>query len=114
MTIISAFIILVVLLGHAGGELALKRAMDTSNTVGFRSQRFLIPFVAGIFLMTLQFFLGIGLLQHYDLSFIYPFQGLGVIVVTISAAVLLKEKLNLQLIIGSLMISGGIVLVSLS
>ena len=114
MTIVSAIIILVVLLGHAGGELALKKAMDSSNTVGFRAPKFLIPFAAGIALMAIQFFLGLGLLQIYDLSFIYPFQGLGVMLVTIAAVVLLRERLTLQLAIGSMLISAGIVLVSLS
>jgi uncharacterized membrane protein len=72
------------------------------------------PFTAGIVLMTVQFFLGLGLLQRYDLSFIYPFQGLNVILITIAAAVLLREKLTLQLVIGSVLISAGIVLVSFS
>ena len=114
MTLVSAVIILIMLIGHVGGELALKKAMESSNTIGFRAPRFLIPFAAGIFLMTVQFFLGIGLLQRYDLSFIYPFQGLGVIIVTFAAAMLLREKLTLQLIIGSALISVGIVLVSFS
>ena len=114
MTLISAFIILVMLTGQVGGELALKKAMESSNAIGFRSPRFLIPFAVGIFLMTVQFFLGIGLLQRYDLSFIYPFQGLGVIIVTFAAAILLHEKLTLQLTIGSALISLGIVLVSFS
>ena len=114
MTLVSAFLILVVLLSHVGGELALKKAMATSNTVGFRATKFLIPFATGILLMTVQFFLGLGLLQRYDLSFIYPFQGLGVIIVAFAAALLLREKLTLQLVIGSALISAGIILVSLS
>jgi uncharacterized membrane protein len=114
MTPISFVIILIALTGHAAGELFLKRAMDMSNAVGFRSRKFVAPFTAGIVLMTVQFFLGLGLLQRYDLSFIYPFQGLNVILITIAAAVLLREKLTLQLVIGSALISAGIVLVSFS
>jgi uncharacterized membrane protein len=64
--------------------------------------------------MTLKFFLNLGLLQLYDLSFIYPFQGLSVIMIAVAAAVLLREKLTLQLTVGSLLISAGIGLVSLS
>ena len=64
--------------------------------------------------MTVKFFLNLGLLQRYDLSFIYPFQGLSVIIITFAAAVLLREKLTLQLTIGSALISAGIVLVSIS
>jgi multidrug transporter EmrE-like cation transporter len=114
MTLISFIIVLIAITGHAAGEIALKKAMETSNTAGFRSRKFMAPFVAGIFFMTVQFFLGIGLLQKYDLSFIYPFQGLNVIMIAVAAAILLREKLNLQLIVGSILISAGIVLVSIS
>jgi uncharacterized membrane protein len=54
------------------------------------------------------------LLQRFDLSYLYPFQGLSVIIITVMAAVMLKERLTLQLTIGALLISAGIVLVSLS
>jgi EamA-like transporter family. len=64
--------------------------------------------------MTISFFLTLGLLQRFDLSYLYPFQGLSVIFITLTAAVVLKEKLNLRLTIGALLISVGIVLVSLS
>ncbi|MEY2562906.1 MAG: hypothetical protein QOH88_1099 [Verrucomicrobiota bacterium] len=114
MTAISFAIVLIALIGHVAGELVLKKAMDASNSAGFRSRRFVVPFSAGILLMTVQFFLGLGLLQRYDLSFIYPFQGLSVILITIAAAVLLREKLTLQLILGSALISVGVVLVSTS
>jgi len=56
----------------------------------------------------------LGLLQRFDLSYLYPFQGLSVIIISLMAAVMLKEKLTLQLTIGALLISAGIVLVSLS
>ena len=64
--------------------------------------------------MTISFFLTLGLLQHFDLSYLYPFQGLSVIFISVAAAVVLREKLTLQLTIGALLISAGIVLVSLS
>src|SRR5947199_177478 len=64
--------------------------------------------------LTIAFFLTLGLLQRFDLSYLYPFQGLSVIFITVTAAVVLKEKLNLQLTIGALLISAVIVLVSLS
>jgi uncharacterized membrane protein len=114
MTAISFAIVLIALIGHVAGELVLKKAMDASNAAGFRSRKFLGPFIAGIVLMTVQFFLGLGLLQRYDLSFIYPFQGLSVILITVAAAIWLREKITLQLAVGSALISAGIVLVSIS
>jgi len=64
--------------------------------------------------MAISFFLTLGLLQHFDLSYLYPFQGLSIIMITLLAAIVLKEKLTLQLAIGALLISAGVALVSLS
>ena len=83
-------------------------------TSGLRNSRFISLLLSASCLMTISFFLTLGLLQRFDLSYLYPFQGLSVIMITLMAAVVLKEKLTLQLMIGSLLISAGIVLVSMS
>ena len=114
MTAISLVLVLTALLAFVAGQLLLKKAMDAANLSGFKAGKFLWPFAAGIFLLTVQFFLNLGLLQRYDLSFIYPFQGLSVIIISFAAAIVLREKLTLQLTIGSALISAGIVLVSMS
>jgi drug/metabolite transporter (DMT)-like permease len=64
--------------------------------------------------MTVSFFLTLGLLQRFDLSFVYPFQGLSVIIISVAATFLLKEKLSFQLLFGAFLISLGVVFVSLS
>jgi uncharacterized membrane protein len=112
MTPISLVLVFTALLAFVAGQLLLKKAMDAANLSGFKSWKFLAPFAIGIFLLTVQFFLNLGLLQRYDLSFIYPFQGLSVIIISIAAAIVLREKLTLQLVAGSVLISIGIVLVS--
>lgn len=114
MTPISLVLVLAALIAFVAGQLLLKKAMDAANLSGFKSMKFLAPFAAGIFLLGVQFFLNLGLLQKYDLSFIYPFQGLSVIIISIAAAIVLREKLTLQLVAGSVLISAGIVLVSLT
>ena len=114
MTALSLVLVLTALVAFVAGQLFLKKAMDAANLAGFKSGKFLWPFAAGIFLLTVQFFLNLGLLQRYDLSFIYPFQGLSVIIISIAAAIVLREELTLQLVAGSLLISLGIVLVSLT
>jgi len=88
--------------------------MENTQKSGFRNLRFISRVAGGIALMTISFFLTLGLLQRFDLSYLYPFQGLSVIIISLMAAVMLKEKLTLQLTIGALLISAGIVLVSLS
>lgn len=114
MTSVSFLIVLIALTSAVAGQVILKRAMEVFNATGFRSREFVRLIFGGILLMTVQFFLNLGLLQRYDLSFIYPFQGLSVIIITFAAAIFLREQATLQLTIGSALISAGIVLVSLS
>ena len=114
MTLSSLILILLALLTFVGGQLILKRAMESTVAHGLRQSRFIALLGCGIFLMTISFFLTLGLLQRFDLSYLYPFQGLSVIIISVMAAVMLKEKLTLKLIIGALLITAGVVLVSLS
>jgi drug/metabolite transporter (DMT)-like permease len=110
-----AFLLIVIsLVTFVAAQLILKRAMEFSATNGMRNSYFMARVVIGVFLMTVSFFLTLGLLQRFDLSYLYPFQGLSVIFITILAAVVLKEKLSARLIIGALMITAGILLVSMT
>jgi uncharacterized membrane protein len=114
VSFLAFFFIVVSLLSFVVAQLILKRAMVATITTGFRNVRFVWKVTTGVVLMTISFFLTLGLLQRFDLSYLYPFQGLSVIFITLMAAVVLKEKLNLRLAVGALLISVGIVLVSLS
>ena len=114
MSILAFFFIVVSLLSFVAAQLVLKRAMEVSATSGLRNSRFLSLIAIGTALMTVSFFLTLGLLQRFDLSYLYPFQGLSVIFVALMAAAVLKEKLSLRLIVGAVLISAGIVLVSMS
>jgi uncharacterized membrane protein len=114
MSFLAFFFIVVSLISFVAAQLILKRAMEATTRTGFRNAQYVSKVTGGIILMTISFFLTLGLLQRFDLSYLYPFQGLSVIFITLMAAVVLKEKLNLRLTIGALLISAGIVLVSLS
>jgi uncharacterized membrane protein len=114
MNFLAFTFILTSLVTFVAGQLFLKRAMESTGATGSRHPRFGSLLAAGIFLMTISFFLTLGLLQRFDLSYLYPFQGLSVIIISIAAAIVLRERLTLQLTIGAALISIGIVLVSLS
>jgi uncharacterized membrane protein len=114
VSFLAFFFIVVSLVSFIAAQLILKRAMEATARTGFRNAQFVSKVTGGIILMTISFFLTLGLLQRFDLSYLYPFQGLSVIFITLMAAAVLKEKLNLRLTIGALLISAGIVLVSLS
>jgi uncharacterized membrane protein len=109
---LPVILVLCAMVAFVTGQLLFKHAMQTSHR-GFNRDfaKFLVP---GIASMTISFFLTMGLLQRFDLSWVYPFQGLSVIIVSVLGGLVLKEKLNLQLILGALLITVGVVLVSLS
>jgi len=104
----------VALIAFVAGQLCLKRGMESSAAKGFHDRKVLAFLGCGIFSMTINFLITLGLLAHLDLSFVYPFQGLSVIIISLAAAVVLREKLNLRLTLGALLISVGVVLVSMS
>ena len=114
MTFLAFFLIVVSLLTFVVAQLVLKRAMEISRRTSLRNPRVIRLVTVGVVLMTISFFITLGLLQRFDLSYLYPFQGLSVIIITVMAAVILKEKVTLQLTIGTILIAAGIVLVSMS
>ena len=110
MTPISALLIFAALILFVVAQLFLKHAME--NVLG--STRFMKFFAVGLGAMTASFFITLGLFQHFDLSYLYPFQGLSVVIISILAAAILREKLTPRLFFGAALISAGVVLVSLS
>jgi len=110
VTLFSALLIFVALILFVGAQLFLKHAMESD----FRSARFTKCFAIGLSTMTASFFITLGLLQHFDLSYLYPFQGLSVVIISLLAAAILREKLTPRLFFGAALISAGVVLVSFS
>ena len=114
MTPFVLLLILASLIAFVAGQLLLTRAMQSTVGRGFRQRTFMFFIVAGTGTMALSYFINLGLLQRLDLSYLYPFQGMSVIFIAFAAAVFLREKLTTPLIIGSLLITAGVVLVSFS
>lgn len=114
MTLFAAFLILTTVSCFVAGQILLKHAMDLSSKgSASRSQTFLV-FAAAIAAFAINFFLNIGLLQRFDLSYFFPFQGMSVILISFAGSLFLKEKLTLRLTIGSIVIALGVALVSIS
>jgi len=110
VTVTSAVLIFFALVLFVAGQLLLKHAMEST----LYSTRFTKFFATGLTAMTISFFITLGLLQQFDLSYLYPFQGLSVVIISILAAAILREKLTPRLFFGAALISAGVVLVSLS
>ena len=107
-------LILVSLVAFVAGQVLLKHAMEATHAYGYRSPRFVGNLFAGTGALAIYFLLTLGLLQRFDLSFLYPFQGLSVIFITGAAALFLRERLNARLIVGALLVTAGVALVAQS
>src|SRR5207237_9838969 len=92
VSFLAFFFIVVSLLSFVAAQLILKRAMEATTTTGFRNPEFVSTVTGVILLMTISFFLSLGLLQRFDLSYLYPFLGLSVIFILMMAAVALPDK----------------------
>jgi drug/metabolite transporter (DMT)-like permease len=113
----TAFFILLSLLTFVAGQLLLKLAMNKFGEFEKgdpRRKQAVAIFAGSIFSMTISFFVSLGLLQKLDLSYLFPFQDLSVILVAFCSAYFLKERLSLTLVIGVLLITAGVILVSSS
>lgn len=115
MSATSLLLILLWLGSYIAGQLLLKHAMDETNgtQANSRSSAKRLLF-GGIAAMAVSFFLNVGLLQHFELSYLYPFNGLSVIFITLFAAAVLKERLSFRLVAGAVLISAGVALVSVT
>lgn len=68
--------------------------------------------VLGIVLQSFWFFLWLGLLQHNDLSKIFPFEGLNPALLVLGAWVILKERLPVGAWIGLSVVCAGLAIVA--
>ena len=114
MSALAAFLIFLSVSCFVAGQILLKHAVDITARESYSRLRAARVFAVAIAAFAINFFVNIGLLQRFDLSYFFPFQGLSVIFIAFAAAWILKEKLSLRLTIGSIVIAAGVVLVSLS
>lgn len=114
MTLFAALLILVTVSCFVAGQILLKHAMDIAARETGPPLHSIRVFAAAIAAFAINFFINIGLLQRFDLSYFFPFQGLSVILIAFAGAWILEEKLTLRLTIGSIVIALGVALVSIS
>jgi uncharacterized membrane protein len=94
------------------GNLLLKHAMAGIDGQQRSRLQTALWLFAGIALLTLWFFLWLGLLSKYQLSQLYAFEGLSPVLLMASAWLFLGEKLPLVGWIGVGLIGGGLMLVA--
>lgn len=112
MTLFVAILIVLYLSTFVAGQILLKQAMLATKTSKWIERPVLAPLVTAIVAMAASFFIKLGLLQRFELSYLFPFQGLTVIAVAAASAMLLRERVTARFWAGAAMVGGGVVMVS--
>jgi drug/metabolite transporter (DMT)-like permease len=97
---------------EVGGHLFLKHGMNATNLVPRPWVVITRNVAAALGLLTLWFLLWLGLLRDWDLSRLYPFEGLSPPLLVLGAWLFLKEQVPARAWLGILLIGGGVALVA--
>lgn len=111
MTWLAVAICVVCQLFLVAGQVLLKHAMVKEHAGWGRMAVRLLP---GIACMTVWFFLWLGLLERWELSKVFPFEGLNPALLVVAAWAFLRERVTAGTWVGIGLITLGIVLVSRS
>lgn len=97
---------------QVAGQVFLKHAMLAVDAVPRVRGRVGLCLLVGLAFLTFWFLLWIGLMQRWNLSAIYPFEGLCPVLMVLGARVFLREKLGAAGWAGVMLITAGIMLVA--
>ncbi|HEX7194372.1 MAG TPA: EamA family transporter [Chthoniobacterales bacterium] len=87
------------------GQIFFKHAMaDHSKSSASRRK---LDLAGGVLVMTVSFFTWLSLLHRFNLSYLYPFEGLDRVLLAFAAWLILKEKMSRDLWIGLILICLG-------
>ena len=112
MTPLSFILIILSQVFAVTGQVFLKKSMTRPD--GEKNGKGMLFRIAGIAVMTLSFFLWLGLMSKFELSYLFPFEGIHYILIVIAAAIFLKERASPTLWLGVILISTGVALVSMN
>lgn len=110
MNILALFLVLASQVAQAGGQVLLKKGMTPAKSAR-RKRVIAFYLVSGVVFLTIWFLLWMKLHEKMDLSYLFPFQGVGPVLLVVTAAFLLKERTNWRTWAGIALISAGTVLV---
>jgi uncharacterized membrane protein len=111
---LAFFLLLLITEGcTVAGQILFKRAMGGASALATPRSR-AMGIAAGITAMAIAFFIWLGLLKHFELSYLFPFEGFDRIILAVAAGLFLKERVTRTIWAGVVLIVAGTVLVSLS
>ena len=107
MTLLQLGLVVLAQAAQVAGQVLLKQGM--TRTVGRTSR-----VAAGTAMLTFWFLAWLKLLQGLDISYLYPFEGLSLVLLVFASSLLLGERLRGSTWIGVALITTGMILVGLN
>jgi len=112
MTLVALILVILTVICLVVGQLIIKHAMSMTHQKPLPWRQFLPKLTLGVTIMTMWFLLWIFLLQSYELSYLFPFDSLSTVLLSLGAMIFLKEKLTLRLWVGMILIVVGVMFVA--
>jgi multidrug transporter EmrE-like cation transporter len=110
VTLLAFCLVLFSIACGVAGQIFFKHAMSDQSGRAISRRR--VDLAMGVVVMTVSFFTWLWLLRQFDLSYLYPFEGLDRVLLAFAAWVILKEKVTRDLWVGLILICLGTVLVA--
>jgi len=107
MTLLQLGLVVLAQVAQVAGQVLLKQGMTR------RTGR-LSRVAAGTALLTFWFLAWLQLLQGLDLSYLYPFEGLSLVLLVFASGFFLGERMRVSTWIGVALIATGMILVGLN
>jgi uncharacterized membrane protein len=112
MTLAAIVLVLLCQLCEVVGQLLLKHGMNATHASPKPWPRIVGNVAGGMTLLTLWFLLWLGLLRDWELSRLYPFEGLSPPLLVLGAWLFLKEHVPARAWLGIGLIGCGVALVA--
>ena len=92
------------------GQIFFKHAVAEHSRSSVSRRK--LDLTRGVLAMTVSFFTWLALLRQFELSYLYPFEGLDRVLLAFAAWLILKEKMSRDLWIGLILICLGAMFVA--
>ncbi len=112
MTITALLLVVFTQICAVTGQIFVKKSM--THPKGSGTWEGITLLATGVGSMTVGFFLWLGLMPRFQLSYLFPFTALQYVFSVLASAVFLKERASISLCIGIILLSAGVALVSAS
>jgi len=107
MTPLQLGLVLLAQVSQVAGQVLLKQGMTRSTGRVSRVG-------AGVVMLTFWFLAWLKLLEGLDISYLYPFEGLSLVLLVFASRIFLRERMPRTALIGVALITTGILLVGMN